>query len=141
MYGLREGRFRRYVDVAKSVKGVTGDNILELLERRLDATLFRGGLSASRDQARQLINHGLVAVNGRRVDIASFMVRVGDVIEFKEGARGKKGVKAIVEENAKRDSSSWLDQQNGQIRVLDRPKPDEFAQDMKMHLIVEFYSR
>ena len=141
IYGVREGQFRRYVDVAKRAKGITGDNILGLLERRLDSTLFRGGFATSRDQARQLINHGHVWVNNRRVDVASFMTRPGDVIKFKQSAASKKGIQGIVEENSKRQLTSWLEKQSGELRVLDAPKRDEIEQEMKMHLIVEFYSR
>jgi len=140
MYGVREGQFRRYVDVAKRAKGITGDNILGLLERRLDATLYRGGMASSRDQARQLINHGLVAVNDRSVDVASYMTRPGDVIKFKSSAQSK-GVQGIVEENSKRQLPSWLEKSSGQLKVLDAPKRDEMEQEMRMHLIVEFYSR
>jgi len=141
IYGVRERQFRRYVELAKKVKGVTGDALLQLLERRLDNVLYRGGLASSRDQARQLINHGHVWVNGRRVDIPSFLTRPGDVIAFKEGALGKKGIQAILSENDGRTTVSWLERQDGQIRVLDYPKPDEVEQDLKMNLVVEFYSR
>ena len=141
MYGVREGQFRRYVDVAKRAKGIAGDNLLQLLERRLDATLYRGGMASSRDQARQLVNHGHVWVNGRRVDIASYMTKPGDVIEFKGSAQNKKGIQAIVEENGKRDLPSWIEKSNKQLKVIDSPKRDEMEQEMRMHLIVEFYSR
>ncbi|OGF53016.1 MAG: 30S ribosomal protein S4 [Candidatus Fraserbacteria bacterium RBG_16_55_9] len=141
IYGMRERQFRRYVDLAKKVKGITGDYLLELLERRLDSMLYRGGLASSRDQARQLINHGHVWVNQRRVSIASYLTRPGDVIAFKESARGKKGIQAAVGESDQRSTSSWLERQNGQLRVLDKPKLDELHQDLEMSLIVEFYSR
>jgi small subunit ribosomal protein S4 len=141
IYGLRERQFRRYMELAKKVKGVTGDVLLELLERRLDSVLYRGGLASSRNQARQLVSHGHVWVNGRRVDIPSFLVRPGDVVTFKENARAKKGIQAILGENSGRTAPSWLERQNGQLRVLDRPKTDEIEQDIQMNLIVEFYSR
>jgi len=141
IYGVREGQFRRYVELAKKVKGITGDRLLELLERRLDSVLYRGGLASSRDQARQLINHGHIWVNGRRVDIPSYLTRPGDVIAFKEGALGKKGIQAVLGEKGGQVTVSWLERQNGQLRVLDHPKPDEIEQDLKMNLVVEFYSR
>lgn len=140
-YGVRERQFRRYMELAKRVKGVTGDVLLELLERRLDTVLYRGGLASSRDQARQVINHGHIWVNGRRVDIPSFLVRPGDVVTFKESASSKKGIQAIVGENGGRAAPSWLERQDGQLRVLDRPKTDEIEHDIKMNLVVEFYSR
>ncbi len=141
MYGVREAQFRRYVNVAKRTKGVTGDRILELLESRLDNTLFRGGFAASRDHARQLVNHGHIWVNDRRVDIASFITKPGDVIRVKEQSRGKKGLQTALAENSPRKLTSWLARENGQVRVIDKPKPNEIEQEMQMNLIVEFYSR
>lgn len=141
IYGIRERQFRQYVEMAQKFKGVTGDMLLTLLERRLDNSLFRGGLASSRDQARQLVNHGHVWVNGRRVDIPSFLVKPGDAIEFKENSRGKKGLKAIMEENSKSDVPEWLERANGQLRILEQPITDEIEQDLKMNLIVEYYSR
>ncbi|MBI1729463.1 30S ribosomal protein S4 [Candidatus Acetothermia bacterium] len=140
IYGVREAQFRTYVAVAKRAKGVTGDRILELLESRLDSILYRGGMAASRDQARQLINHGHIWVNERRVDIASFLAKAGDVVSVKEASRGKKGVQSMVSEH-QRKLTSWLERQNGQLRVVDKPKPSEIEQEMQMSLIVEFYSR
>jgi len=141
IYGIRERQFRQYVEAAQKFKGVTGDMLLTLLERRLDNSLYRGGLASSRDQARQLVNHGHVWVNGRRVDIPSFLVKPGDAIEFKENSRGKKGLKAIMEENSKSDVPEWLERANGQLRILEQPITDEIEQDLKMNLIVEYYSR
>jgi small subunit ribosomal protein S4 len=141
IYGVREGQFRRYVELAKRVKGHTGDFLLELLEQRLDSVLYRGGLTSSRDQARQLINHGHVWVNGRRVDIPSYLTRPGDVVSFKESALGKRGIQNIMSENSGKETVSWLERQDGRLRIIDRPKPDEIEHDLKMNLIVEFYSR
>ncbi len=141
IYGLRERQFRRYVELAKKVKGVTGDYLLELLERRLDTILYRGGLASSRDQARQWIKHGHVWVNGRRVDIPSFLTRPGDVVSFKESALSKKGIQAVLKEVQQRPTASWLERLNGKLRVLDKPKREEIGQDIDMNLIVEFYSR
>lgn len=141
IYGIRERQFRQYVETAQKFQGVTGDMLLRLLERRLDNSLYRGGLASSRDQARQLVNHGHVWVNGRRVDIPSFLVKPGDAIEFKENSQGKKGIKAIMEENNKSDVPEWLERTNGQLRVLEQPITDEIQQDLEMNLIVEYYSR
>jgi small subunit ribosomal protein S4 len=141
MYGMRERQFRRYVELAKKVKGNTGEYLLELLERRLDNVLYRGGLAASRDQARQWINHGHVWVNQRRVDISSYLTKVGDVVAFKESALAKKGIQAMVSESDPQSSASWLERQDGQLRVLDRPKVDDIHENLEMSLIVEFYSR
>ncbi len=141
IYGTRERQFRRYMELAKKVKGHTGAFLLELLERRLDNVLYRGGLAASRDQARQLINHGHVWVNRRRVNIPSYLTRPGDVIAFKESALGKKGIQAVMAGSELQSVASWLERQNGQLRIIDRPKLDEIQQDIEMNLIVEFYSR
>ncbi len=141
IYGVLERQFRRYVALAQKAKGVTGDFLLELLERRLDNVLYRGGLATSRAQARQLVSHGHVYVNGRRVDVPSFLVRPGDVIAFKPSAMEKKGIQALLSEKPLQQVPSWLERQNGQLRVLDRPKVDEIEHDIQMNLIVEFYSR
>lgn len=141
IYGIRERQFHRYVDLARRIRGVTGDDILQLLERRLDSNVYRGALASSRDQARHLINHGHIWVNGRRVDVPSYLVRSGDIVEFKENSGQKGGIKAILAENEGRSVPSWLERQNGQLRVLDDPIVDEIEQDLDMHLVVEFYSR
>ncbi len=141
IYGVREEQFRRYVTAAKRVKGVTATYLLQLLERRLDTTLYRAGLASSHDQARQLINHGHIWVNGRRVDITSWLTRPGDVVQYKESAAGKAGLKQIAEANAKRSLPSWLERQNGTVRVLELPRPEEIEQELKTSLIVEYYSR
>ncbi|HED04556.1 MAG TPA: 30S ribosomal protein S4 [Candidatus Fraserbacteria bacterium] len=141
IYGTREGQFLRYVQMAKRSKAVAGTYLLQLLERRLDSTLYRAGLASSHDQARQLINHGHIWVNGRRVDIASWLTRPGDEIAVKESSAGKTGLKAILAANAKRSLPSWLERQNGTVRVLELPHPKEIEQALQMNLVVEFYSR
>ncbi len=143
IYRLREEQFRRYVELAKKRKGVTGDYLLQLLERRLDNVLYRANLANSRDQARQLITHGHIMVNGKPVDIPSFLVREGDVIAFREGSLSKPGIKAILEEAAARKSPlpSWLERTDTQVRVVGEPQPEEVGQDLQMNLIVEYYSR
>lgn len=135
IYGIREEQFKRYVEAAKRKKGITGLFLLEMLERRLDNVVYRGGLAASRDQARQLVTHGHFAVNGRSVNIPSYLVRPGDVIKLKEAAS------KVTEAKEEKAVPSWLAREGGQIRVLEKPHLEELEQQLQTHLIVEFYSR
>jgi len=142
IYGIREEQFKRYVERAKRKKGITGLFLLEMLERRLDNVVYRGGFAASRDQARQLVTHGHFLVNDLSVNIPSYLVRPGDVIKLKEAALGKAGIKAMMEANRERPMPSWLSREDAQLRVLDKPRIEEEAeQALQTHLIVEFYSR
>jgi small subunit ribosomal protein S4 len=141
LYGLREEQFRRYVERAKRVKGVTSDFLLELLERRLDNIVYRGGLAASRDQARQLVTHGHFSVNDRSVNMPSFLVRPGDIVSFKPNTIQKPGIKALVEAKGRPSVPTWLERADGRLQVLDRPKVDQLEHKLQMNLIVEFYSR
>jgi small subunit ribosomal protein S4 len=141
IYGLREEQFRRYVEWAKRVKGVTGDFLLELLERRLDNVVYRAGLATSRDQARQLVTHGHFLVNDRPVNIPSFLVRPGDVITLRPNSLQKPGIKALLETKARGTVPAWLERADGRVQVLDRPKIDQLEHKLNMQLIIEFYSR
>lgn len=143
IYRVREEQFKRYVDMAKSKKGATGEFLLELLERRLDNVLYKAGFASSRDQARQLINHGHVEVSNRKTDIPSYLVEEGDIIRLKENSRGKQGIKEILEANPDREVPSWLvtNREEAEISVEGRPDPDEVEHKLKTNLIVEFYSR
>jgi len=141
IYGIREEQFKRYVEQAKRVKGITGDFLLEMLERRLDNVVYRAGFASSRDQARQLISHGHFTVNGRSVDIPSYSTRPGDVIELKEGSRSKVGLKASLEAEPQKPIPSWLEREDTKIRVLDRPDLKTVEHTLQMNLIIEFYSR
>ncbi len=141
LYGLREEQFRRYVERAKKIKGVTGDYILELLERRIDNIVYRAGLAASRDQARQLVSHGHFMVNNRSVNIPSFLLRTGDLVQVKPQSLPKNGIKNALAAETKGKRLSWIDSGNGTIRLLDKPKVEEIDHKIQMHLIVEFYSR
>ncbi len=141
MYGLREEQFRRYVERAKRIKGVTGDYILELLERRLDNIVFRAGLAASRDQARQLVSHGHFMVNDRSVNVPSFLLRAGDTVKLKAQSMAKTGLKNALAGEGKGKRPAWIDSGNGVVRLLDKPNVQEIEHKIQMHLIVEFYSR
>lgn len=143
LYRLREEQFRRYVELAKKRKGVTGEYLLQLLERRLDNVVYRGGLATSRDQARQLITHGHIMVNDQPVDIPSYLTREGDVVAIRESSLNKPGVKEILDLAAQRRSPipSWLERTDAQVRVLSLPNPEEVGHDLQMNLVVEYYSR
>jgi small subunit ribosomal protein S4 len=129
-YGLMEGQFRNLFERAFRTKGVTGDNMLNSLERRLDNVVYRMGFGTSRSQARQLVRHGHLQVNGRKVNIPSFEVNVNDVVEIRE--------------KSKNNSPNWLevDRDNLKSRVIAQPKREELVQiQLNEQLIVELYSK
>lgn len=140
IYGLLEGQFRKYFELAERQKGVAGENFLRLLERRLDNVIFRLGFADSRQQARQLVRHNHFTLNGKKANIPSMLVRIGDVIEVKEGA---KTAKEIVEANASKAVPAWLeaDREAMKARILTLPNRDEIDVPVQESLIVEYYSR
>ncbi len=142
MYGVGEAQFRRYVERAKGWKGVTGEALLRYLENRLDNTVYRAGFASSRDQARQLVNHGHFQVNGGHTDIPSCLVQEGDVVEVKPESRDRlrEQVKVAAERRA---LPSWLtrDLEGLRVQVTGVPSLEELDQSIEVNLIVEFYSR
>jgi len=140
-YGLSERQFRAYFEKSLKWKGVTGEKLLELLERRLDNVLYRLGFSPSRAEARQVVRHGHVLVNDRKVDIPSFQVKVGDNIKIKDSMANR--VKAHMDKNTERKSPAWLAASKGVLegKVEALPKREEIAEPITESLIVEFYSR
>jgi len=142
IYGVREGQFRRYVELAKKRKGVTGEALLKILERRLDNVVYRAGFAYSRDQARQLISHGHFLVNGRHLNVPSYLVKEGDLIEVRPQSKDKlrELIKAAVE---CKPLPSWLsrDLEALRIQVASEPSVEELDQSIETSLIVEFYSR
>lgn len=142
-YGVLERQFRRYFDLASRKKGVTGEVLLQLLERRLDNVIYRMGLAGSRKEARQIVRHGHVAVNGRKVDIPSFLVKVGDEITIREGSRAHGRLKELVEAGGAHALPAWLGVDLATMRatVLRFPSRDEIDAPVQEHLIVELYSR
>jgi small subunit ribosomal protein S4 len=143
IYGVLERQFRNYYGRASRQKGITGENLLVLLETRLDNVVYRGGLASSRQDARQLVRHGHVTVNGRKVDIPSYEVRVGDVIELKEKSRDLVRVLQAVRLAEGRPVVPWLrvDLDKRRIEVVARPKREDIDIPVKEHLIVELYSK
>ncbi len=141
-YGVMEGQFRKTFEHASRMHGITGENLLILLERRLDNVVYRLGLGDSRAQARQMVSHGHVLVNGKKVDIPSFLVKPGDVITVKERSQDIEHVKALREEG-NRNLPKWLslDAENLKGTVVAMPQRDDIDLTIEEHQIVELYSR
>ncbi len=143
IYGVLERQFRNYYQEATRQSGLTGENLLKLLERRLDNVVLRGGLARSRDEARQLVRHRHVMVNGRTVNIPSYRVRAGDVVAIREKSRGAQPVVGALEIIGTRTIPAWLstDQSKLQITVLDLPDRSHIDVPVQEQLIVELYSK
>jgi len=144
IYGVLEAQFRNTFAKAVKMKGITGDNMLNMLERRLDNTLYRMGFGTSRAQARQLVRHGHIDVNGHRVDIPSFMVKPNDVIEVREKSKKNETILHARDATAHAPSPNWLevDREALRGRVLGQPKRDDLVQiQLNEQLIVELYSK
>jgi small subunit ribosomal protein S4 len=142
-YGLLEKQFRRTFRKAQQMKGVTGDNLLILLESRLDSIAFRAGFGCTLMQARQLVNHGHIEVNGRRVDIASYRVKSGDVITVRDSPRSKALAARLLLENPRFAAREWLtvDSPSLMVKVNRLPGRDEIPGVANEQLIVELYSK
>lgn len=143
IYGVLENQFRRYFAKAERMKGITGENLLQLLERRFDNVVYRMGLASSRAEGRQLVRHGHFEVNGRKVNIPSYLLRVGDVISVREKSKDLPRMKELAEFAKGRGVPEWLevDLENLRGRVLRLPKREDIDIPLQEHLIVELYSR
>ncbi len=143
IYGVLEKQFRRYYSKADRQKGITGTNLLVLLERRLDNMVYRMGFSSSRDQARQLVRHSHFTVNGRKVNIPSYQVKIGDVIEVREKSREIPFVLEAMETVVRREIPSWLEVDGGNFRGIVKafPNREELTMPINEQLIVELYSK
>ena len=142
-YGVQENQFHHYFEIAERKQGITGDNLLRILESRLDNIVYRVGFASSRAEARQLVGHGHFEVNGKRVDIASYLVKAGDVITVCEKARGLDKIKAVIEANSARPVPQWIDvdRANFSAKVIALPNRDQIDAPVEEQLIVEFYSK
>ncbi|MGI6084700.1 MAG: 30S ribosomal protein S4 [Acetivibrionales bacterium] len=142
-YGLLESQFRKYFEIANRKKGVTGENLLQLLESRLDNVVYRLGFGTTRAEARQLVTHGHFTVNGKKVNIPSYIVKVGDAIDVSE--KGKKSVrfKEILDITGAKVVPKWLevDQENLKGKIVALPAREDIDLDVQEHLIVELYSK
>jgi small subunit ribosomal protein S4 len=143
IYGLLERQFRRTFEIAKRERGVTGERFLQLLETRLDSVVYLLGFAKSRAAARQLVNHGHVRVNGRKVDIASYNVRAGDEVEIKNAPSSRQIATRNLEESRARTVPGWLslNPEAYKATVNRLPAREEMEQGINEQLIVEFYSR
>lgn len=143
VYGVLERQFVTYVEKAGRMSGITGMNLLQVLERRLDNVVYRLGFSDSRPQARQWVGHGHLKVNGRRVNIPSFLVKAGDVVSWREESKDSDMFKVVSGSLKKRRVPSWLtlDESEVQGTVVSLPEENDFEADIDTRLIVEFYSR
>jgi small subunit ribosomal protein S4 len=143
IYGIFENQFRRYYHHAERQKGITGTNLLIILERRLDNMVYRMGFASSRDQARQLVRHNHFTVNGRKVNIPSYQVKSGDMIEVKEKSRKIPVVQEAMETVVRREIPSWLevDMDNFRGVVKAFPSREELTMPINEQLIVELYSK
>ncbi len=142
-YGVLESQFRKYFEMASSKKGITGENLLQILETRLDNVVYRLGFGSSRPQARMLVSHGHFLVNGKKCDIPSYLLKVNDVIELKENSRQDVIFKDNIAINAKKTIPSWLeaDIENYIGKVTSLPTREEIDLPVEEHLIVELYSK
>lgn len=144
IYGILEGQFRSYFEKAVRQKGVTGENLLYILERRLDNVVYRLGYATSHAQARQLVTHGHVTVNNRKVDIASFQVKVGDVVSIKAASISNALIQHAFSTAGGRVRPGWLDVVDAakmQGRVVSLPRREDIDKDIREQLIVELYSK
>ena len=143
IYGVLEKQFRKYFEIASNKKGVTGENLLQILESRLDNVVYRLGFGASRAQARQLVTHAQFEVNGKKVNIPSYLVKAGDVITVRESKKDNSTIKANAEESAKRPVPAWLekDTENLSGKVIRLASREDIDIPIEEHLIVELYSK
>ena len=142
-YGVQEKQFYHYFEIAERKQGITGENLLRILESRLDYVVYRAGFSSSRAEARQLVGHGHFEVNGSRVDIASYLLRAGDVVAICEKSKGSEKFKAILEANASKPVAAWIDVDAEKLtaKVVNLPERDQIDAPVEEQLIVEFYSK
>ena len=144
IYGVLEKQFHSYYEKASRMKGNTGDELMTLLERRLDNVVFRLGLAGTRREARQLVNHGHYTVNGKRVDIPSYLVKVGDVIAVCDKSRSTARFKKLVEDDKFVAAPKWLEKDKNaplEGKVVAMPARDDIDFDVSVNLIVELYSK
>jgi small subunit ribosomal protein S4 len=144
IYGVLERQFRNYFEKASHMKGVVGENLMGLLERRLDNVVFRMGFGASRSQARQIVRHGHIEVNGRKVDIPSFIVKSGDEVTVRESSRKHQGLVQSIEASSHMLPPSWIELDRGSFRarIIGLPRREELVQiPVNEQLIVELYSK
>ena len=142
-YGVLEGQFAHYFELAEKKEGITGENLLSILESRLDNAVYRLGFGTSRAEARQLVRHGHFTVNGKKVNIPSYLLSVGDVITIKDKSRSSEKIKAVLESTSGKTIPKWLDLNRDTLeaKVIAAPQKEDVDLDIAEHLIVELYSK
>jgi len=142
-YGLLENQFYHYFELASKMAGKTGENLLKVLESRLDNVVYRAGFAMSRPEARQLVSHGHFTVNGKAVNIPSYLVKAGDVVAIVEKSMSSDKIKGVLEANASRPALNWLsvDKNKAQATVVNLPERSEIDLQVEEQLIVELYSK
>ena len=142
-YGVLESQFRKYFEMANKMKGVTGENLLSILESRLDNVVYRLGFASSRAEARQLVLHGHFNVNGKRVDIPSYLVSVGEVIAIREGSKSSAKIKAVLEATESKLVPGWLELNRDALeaKVVAMASREHIDLPLEEHMIVELYSK
>lgn len=142
-YGVLESQFRKYFVLASKKKGITGENLLQILESRLDNVVYRMGFGVSRPESRQLVNHGHFLVNGKKVNIPSYLVKAGDIIEIKEKSKELDKIKEVVEGTSSRVVPQWLEVDKEKLigKIISLPKREDIDLPVQEHLIVELYSK
>ena len=140
-YCVLEGQFSKYFKMADRKQGVTGENLLRLLEQRLDNVVYRAGFAFSRREARQLVGHGHFTLNGKKADIPSILVKPGDVIDFRSKSLESKRIKEITDEKRAVLVPKWLEVASTQAKMLQLPSREELDLEVSEHLIVELYSK
>ena len=143
VYGIQEKQFHAYYEKAERKQGITGEILLQELERRLDNVVFRMGFANTRREARQLVNHAHFTVNGKRVNIPSYQVKPGDVVAVCEKSRTTTKIKSLLEENGKKACPKWIEKANDAFegKVVAMPARDDIDYEVAEHLIVELYSK
>ncbi|HHW48525.1 MAG TPA: 30S ribosomal protein S4 [Clostridiaceae bacterium] len=142
-YGILESQFKKYFEMAASRKGITGENLLQILESRLDNVVYRLGLATSRAEARQLVRHGHFTVNGKKVNIPSYLLQAGDVVAVRDKSKNSPKFKSLQETSRGRLIPKWLefDAENLVGKVVTLPAREDIDLPIREHLIVEFYSK
>lgn len=142
-YGIQEGQFHKYFLLAERKQGITGENLLRICETRIDNVVYLLGWANSRAEARQLVNHGHFKVNGNKVDIPSYLIKVGDTIAIKDKSKDSDKMKSVIELNASRPVPQWLelDRETDECKVIAMPTREQIMVPVEEHLIVEYYSK
>lgn len=142
-YGVLESQFAKYFEMAEKQSGMTGENLLRILESRMDNIVYRAGFAASRKEARQLVRHGHFTLNGHKADIPSILIKAGDVVAVAAKSTDSAKIKTVVEGNSSRPKPKWMDVDSTKLtlKIIALPNREEIDLDVEEHLIVELYSK